>query len=166
MFILADLHLTDRPRDEYRWQLFPWLARQMERKDDQTVLILGDLTDEKDRHSAKLVNMVMDALLDLPGDVFVLQGNHDYVDHECAFFSFLSRPDVSPQLSFIAAPTYLEGLLDVSETVLMLPHTNNPGSWDELELDGVGLICTHQTYGGADAGQGSEVAGSTESVLA
>jgi UDP-2,3-diacylglucosamine pyrophosphatase LpxH len=53
--ITSDLHLTDRPQDEYRWGIFPWLVNQSKELEVENLFILGDLTDFKDKHSAKII---------------------------------------------------------------------------------------------------------------
>lgn len=45
--MISDLHLTDSPRDEYRWGLFPWLREQIKVYKIEHLLILGDITDRK-----------------------------------------------------------------------------------------------------------------------
>lgn len=161
MLICSDLHLTDRERDEYRWDFFKWIAKQLKKRNEDTLLILGDLTDEKDGHTAKLVNRIVDTLLDLPAHVFVLKGNHDYKDADCAFFRFLGREGFCDKLDFISTPKWLQfvgkeqKLKDLKLTTLMLPHTADPmRDWADIDLKGVEVICCHQTYNGADAGGG------------
>ncbi|HWY34909.1 MAG TPA: hypothetical protein VNX68_09695, partial [Nitrosopumilaceae archaeon] len=65
ILITSDLHLTDKDRDEYRWGLFPWLKQQIISYKPTTLLFLGDTTDAKDRHSAKLTNRIVDCFTDL-----------------------------------------------------------------------------------------------------
>lgn len=87
----ADIHLTMNPRDEYRWEIFPWLMKQVEQRDIGAVVIAGDLTDAKDNHPSSLVNRLTRCLSDLAAmcPVHVLMGNHDYIDHNQPFFDFL-----------------------------------------------------------------------------
>lgn len=161
MLIVTDLHCTDRERDEYRWELFPWLAAQAEETESEEILVLGDLTDSKDGHSAALVNRIIENLLSLPAKVYVLKGNHDYIDEGKPFFNFMNFHN----LRFISEPTILE--LEVGD-VLMLPHTRAPSEeWAELELLTIdpqySLICCHQTFDGADAGGGFRLQGGISS---
>jgi len=96
----ADLHLTSRPDDEYRWTVLPWLAKRARLLNVDCVFVVGDLTHGKDAHPAKLVNRLVDALADFPCPVHVLMGNHDYADPDHPFFRFLNRAGVN----FIHAP--------------------------------------------------------------
>lgn len=153
MLITADLHLSDRERDEYRWDLFPWIVERMEQLGASTLLILGDLTDEKDGHSARLVNRIMDSLLTIPGHVYILKGNHDYTDEDCPFFRFLGHEEYGARISFITKTTFLSENLPPGTrgTVMMLPHTLKPKTvWGHVKrLKKVRLACCHQPVVGA-----------------
>lgn len=155
MLITTDLHLTDRERDEYRWELFPWLARRLFKDPDKLILILGDLTDEKDGHGSALVNRIVDALHSLPGRVMVLMGNHDYRDRKTPFFRFLGRS--GGDVHFVHEPTEF---VHRRMSMLLLPHTRTPvEDWDRLEPPrGLDAIFCHQTFNGAAAANGSELA--------
>lgn len=114
----ADLHLTDRSRDEYRWEFLDWFLALATRHDPEVIFILGDLTDAKDRHSARLVNRTIERLRKL-GDVtnvFVLMGNHDYSDPECPFFGFLGG---SGYVTFVSHFTTF-GMPDAN--IAFVPH--------------------------------------------
>ena len=110
MIITSDLHLTDRARDEYRWELFPWLIELVEETGSDEVLILGDLTDAKNNHSAELVNRMVKELTNLPAHVYVLKGNHDYVDPDQPFFGFLNE---IPGVRFVTHPEMLPCLQEL-----------------------------------------------------
>lgn len=99
----ADLHLTDRKRDEYRWAFLDWLEDLLKDRKPDALFILGDLTDAKDRHPARLVNRIVKRLRDLNriARVWILKGNHDYADPDCPFFQFLRARD---QPAFVSAP--------------------------------------------------------------
>lgn len=163
MLITTDLHLTDRARDEYRWELFPWLAEQLKKGGHSDLLILGDLTDAKDGHSAKLVNRIIDTLRGLPATVHIIKGNHDYADEDCPFFRFLDPErcgDPDAQVRFYPEPrVFWAGELDI----LALPHTSNPDEdWsalnEEMFADADMIVC-HQTFKGANAGKGYKLDG-------
>ena len=51
VLITADLHLTSRPNDSYRFDFLNWLPKKIKEHKIQTLLILGDLTDQKDHLS-------------------------------------------------------------------------------------------------------------------
>ena len=86
----ADLHLSDRARDSYRFGLFPWLKKQQQKNKVDATFLLGDLTQEKDRHSSALVNRIVEELLTLTPPVYVLRGNHDGLNPNSPFFKFLN----------------------------------------------------------------------------
>jgi hypothetical protein len=145
VLITSDIHLTDRPEDEYRWELFPWLLKQVERRQVAHVCILGDLTDSKDRHSARLVGRVVDCVLKLAAvvDVWLLKGNHDYVDPQCPFFGFLGQ---LPRVHYVSVPqvAWLG-----RRKVLMLPHVREVEAFNNKHFHDVVAVFTHHTFKGA-----------------
>lgn len=163
VLLVSDLHLNDNPRDEYRWLLFPRLRKIIREKHVSHLFVLGDLTDEKDRHNARLVNRVVDALSLLiaeggkasPLEVWLLMGNHDNIDPGCAFFRFL---DKMPQLHFVSTPFMRP--FDGHE-VLMLPHTRTPlESWAQIDfMHKADFIFLHGTMTGAAAESGQLLEG-------
>ena len=120
--LTSDLHLTDRPRDAYRFELFAWLAKQQEKHSVTATFILGDLTDKKDKHSASLVNRLVDELIGLKPPVYILRGNHDGVDPSNPYFRFLNTID---GVQFIVDPICLP-----EHQVAMIPHQPDQESLD------------------------------------
>lgn len=146
--VTADLHNSARQQDEYRFGLFPWMAKQQKKYDVTGTFILGDLTDAKDRHPAKLVNRLIDGLLKLKPPIYVLKGNHDYSDPNNPYFDFLNRID---GLTFITEPRRIG-------RILLLPHTSVP--WPDLsEFKGVDYVMLHQCVEGAIAESGKRLTG-------
>jgi len=147
MFLVTtDLHLTDKPRDAYRFGLFPWLRKQQEEHNVEATFILGDLTEAKDRHSAQLVNQAVDGLCQLLPPVYVDRGNHDYIDPKNPFFKFINRME---GLRLITVPRVIK-LSNVS--CLVLPHVHAVEEWGPLEdrFGGkVDYVFIHQTVEGA-----------------
>jgi len=129
MLLISDLHFTDKPQDEYRFEILDWVAAYFRRTDDKNLLILGDLTDSKDHHSSKLVNEIVRRLLmlaDIGMEVFILKGNHDYIDPAKPFFGFLSNFEY---LNFIVEPRCM---LIEGQHCLFLPHSRSPTiEWSE-----------------------------------
>jgi len=95
--LCSDLHLASGESASYRFDFFPWLAKTCKEERVRSVLILGDLTDAKDHHSAELVNRVVAAVDSIPcDDVKILAGNHDWLRQGHEFFRFLNRRPTFP----------------------------------------------------------------------
>ena len=144
---VADLHLTDGKADQYKWDFFKWLEKQATKNKVSRIDILGDLTEKKDLHNAKLVNKIVDALVSLSKicDVTILKGNHDYIDPSCPFFGFLKY---IPNITYITNPTEIGG-------ELFLPHSNNPiEEWETCGLDDYPTINIHQCVAGSKVPNG------------
>lgn len=141
--------------------MFDWLAVQCRAEQVRTVVILGDLTDAKDYHSATLVNRVVDALVELRDsqlglNIIVLMGNHDYLLGGHAYLRFLSHIQ---GITFVATPTEFMPT-DDSPAVLALPHTRTPAKdWVDLDTTHFNYIFMHQTVGGAVASNGQKMDG-------
>ena len=91
--IVSDLHLNDTLETEYRWGIFNWVREAKEKHGFQQLFILGDITDQKDRHSGKLINRGVDELVGLAEalDIYILRGNHDGLDPAWPYFRFLNH---------------------------------------------------------------------------
>lgn len=142
--ITSDLHLSDRPKDSYRFGLFPWLAWQQAKHGVTATFILGDLTDQKDKHSSALVNRLVDELIGLRPPVYLLKGNHDFIDPENPYFKFLSCVD---GLHFVTQPTLL-----LEHDVALIPHQPDQAAFDVacgIIPEGVRGVMLHQTIDGA-----------------
>jgi DNA repair exonuclease SbcCD nuclease subunit len=149
--LTSDLHLTDRPRDEYRWGLFPWLAKQQDKCGVTATFIAGDITQDKDKHSATLVNRMVDELIGLKPPIYILTGNHDYIRRDNPYFRFLSTID---GVHFVTEPTLIG-------SVAMIPHQP-----DQASLDSACRIAAkaqmalgHQCISGAIAETGRALTG-------
>lgn len=150
--ITADLHLSDNPRDAYRHQFIPRLIRLIKKYEVDTLLILGDLTEEKDRHSAWLVNAVVDHMYALAqvARVVILRGNHDYVRADTPFYAFLRHIE---NITWINNPTTVG-------PDLYLPHTTDyDKDWEDVSLDKRRYIFAHNTFQGADVDYGRRLDG-------
>lgn len=156
--VTSDLHLSDRPRDAYRFGIFPWLAKQAAKYDISATFLLGDTTDQKDRHPALLVNLIVTGLLQLPPPVYILMGNHDFIDRDNPFFGFLK---------------YLEGVKFITQPqvwgdVLMIPHQPDQAAFDAAcrKIKPHYGVLLHQTIQGAIAETGSRLNGLGAAVIA
>lgn len=149
--LTADLHLSDNTRDAYRWEIFPWLIKQIELHKIERAILLGDITEYKDGHSAYLVNRIVDTLVELGGycDVVILRGNHDGLTPDCPFFKFTGE---LKHITWISSPLRIG-------RELFLPHTDNyKQDWANINFDADTFFC-HQTFIGAAAESGSQLAG-------
>ncbi len=156
--ITGDLHLSHNPRDDYRFAFMDWLADFARKRKPDCIIIAGDLTEEKDRHPAELVNKVVAHVHTLAkiAPVIALEGNHDYKDEGHAFFAFLSR---IPNTRWISKPTALGD-------VLYLPHTNDyKRDWGNIGMASYPTRVCHQTFNGASVGFGRALEGIPIDVL-
>jgi DNA repair exonuclease SbcCD nuclease subunit len=153
--ITSDLHFTDNPRDEYRWALWPWMRKQQW----DELILLGDLTDAKDRHSERLVNRIVEEVREtsISRRLILLRGNHDFIDEKNPFFRFLS---VLPNVQYVNSPQEIRlkaGLgLFLPCMKTGFPHINpGPYTW----------VFTHQTFDGSKAENGTRLTGVDPSLI-
>lgn len=155
--ITTDLHLTANPRDDYRWGLWAWLRKECEKNNVQTLLILGDVTDAKDRHPAVLINRIVkeiDACRAVVPRIIINMGNHDYETTGNPFLGFLSTLS---GVTFASRPsdTSSEG-----EAALFLPHTKAPlKDWGSFDWSMYRFVFMHQTVDGSIASNGQKMTG-------
>lgn len=151
LLMIADLHFTNKPEDEYRFDIFDWITNlALQSQGFLYLVILGDLTDAKDRHPASLVNQIVTHFNKLrPGRIYIVKGNHDYVDSSLPYFSFLN---LLVGVTFFIEPEWI----DIgTNACLMLPHTNSPYyKWNSLEFEKADYIFLHQTIEGSMASNG------------
>jgi DNA repair exonuclease SbcCD nuclease subunit len=160
--LTSDLHLTDRPQDAYRFDVFPWLKEQGKKHNVDFIGILGDLTDSKDNHNSTLVNKIVTSLGSLQGSchkVFLLKGNHDYIDEDTPFFKFIN---VFDKVELIIEPAVQIWRKD---RYLFLPHTKNPTEEWDFEFASYDCVFMHQTINGALASNGIKMKGLSETFL-
>lgn len=160
----ADWHLTARPADEYRWKFFDWLEACIADNRARYLFICGDLTDAKDEHPARLVNRLVRNLRRLAkaltansqshASIFIIPGNHDYVNAEEPFFKFLHRA-VRGRIFFFSRPTDL-GLY--RQRFLFLPHTKGfKAHLDKYDFSKYDRVLIHQPVRGALSETGQEL---------
>jgi DNA repair exonuclease SbcCD nuclease subunit len=155
--LISDLHLVDDSSCEYRWSLFPWVNQVVRDEGVKTVLILGDLTDAKDNHSAELTNRVVAAIKSIPCQITILVGNHDWLKAGQEFFRFLN---VLPNVRYITSPSEDQGvgLRDVS--AYFLPYSKNPAKdWEGMDFSHYDYLFMHQTVTGSISSNGMSMAG-------
>lgn len=149
--LVGDLHLTDRTRDAYRFGIFDWIKKQQIKYKPRATFILGDICDQKDRHSAALVNRIVD-LLDGLHETYILMGNHDYIDPSTPFFKFLNKLE---NVHFIVKPTLIEG-------IAAIPHCRTQTEFNDA-CKGfnapIKMILLHNTFEGAISETGKKLSG-------
>jgi len=150
--VVGDPHLNDNPRDSYRHKFFTdALPGLLEDRKPDRMIVVGDITDEKDRHSAWLVNKVVSHFHMLTShvpEIIILKGNHDYEDENNPFFHFLNR---IPGLRFVSHVIRKQG-------TLFLPHTtDHVRDWSERKT--APLAYAHNTFEGALGGNATKLRG-------
>lgn len=152
--LIADIHLNEKSQDEYRWGLFDWLYEQ---KADE-IIICGDLTDAKDRHSAKLVNKLHQSIIKLATKfhIIILKGNHDWLaDPKSPFFEFLGN---QTNIVFVKEPTIIK--LSIGQATFV-----PAGEKWNFKLHKTPYLFTHATFNGAVAENGTTLTGVDPHVL-
>lgn len=156
--VTADLHLNNNSRDSYRHAFIGELIELIKAHKVDTLLILGDLTHEKDCHNAELVNAIINYLYEFRPlcEIYVLRGNHDCLDPNMPFFRFTGR---LPHVTWINDPQWID-LRDLGHC-LFLPHTrDHTRDWKGFVKDlGTTWTFCHNTFDGADAGGGRRLRG-------
>jgi len=155
-FIISDLHLTDDPKEDYRWAVFPWALEQIKQRQCTDLFILGDFLHKKDRHPATLVNRLVTELITISQHVPIklLKGNHDYLDPNSPFLQFVQH---IPNIQWINDPTFIS--LTLAFDTLWLPHSRNPmKDWESiLTKKSVQLVFMHQSVIGAKTSSDFEI---------
>lgn len=160
--ITSDLHLSANPRDEYRHEFMGRLRKMIAEHKVNTLLILGDLTEQKDKHESELVNRVVghiDRLAQLVDKLIILRGNHDWLnDPSMPFFRFLGK---LPNVTWINNPTMVGALF--------LPHTTNYAKdwakYIDSGFDGVSIVFAHNTFDGTLGDNGHRLDGVPPSIF-
>lgn len=156
--LIGDLHLSARPRDAYRFNIFKWIKKQQTEFQPKATFIMGDLCDKKDNHPSVLVNRVVEELSKLD-ETYIPMGNHDYIDPNNPFFNFLN---VLPNIHFIVQPTLL------FKSVGVIPHCKPESEFVracrlfQVQLD---YLLLHATFEGAIAETGVRLSGYNQSPI-
>lgn len=156
---MGDLHLTDRPQDSYRFGIFPWLRQQQAKYKPEATFLMGDLTDAKDRHSSALVNKIVSSLLLLEQPIFIIKGNHDYIDPNNPYFGFLNNFE---RIRFLSETVKLADL-----NVGVIPHVAKEDAFAAAigSVEGSDYILFHNTIAGAIAETGGSLSGFSQAPI-
>ena len=163
VIVTADLHFSDNRRDRYRHLFMDHLLKMLREHRASHLLILGDLTEEKDRHNAELVNAVVAHMVRLSQvcPVILLRGNHDALDPEWPFFRFLGQLE---RVDWVNKPTVWA--LGNLGRCLFLPHTSDyKRDWNADLFEGVDFVFAHNTFKGAKMQNGQKADGVPTSVF-
>lgn len=163
--IVGDLHFSDRAADAHRFGIFKWIAQQQNKRSVIATFLLGDLTDQKDRHSASLVNKIVSGLVSLRPPVYIVRGNHDYkADQSNPFFKFLNHIE---GLKFVGEPSVIRE--DRNAVVAMIPHYRSQDEFNnavaECARHKPSCFLVHQTFDGAIAETGVRLSGLSASPI-
>ena len=122
--ILSDLHLKGNDLDSYRFKIFDVLVELCNKYGVKELIMLGDITEKKNNHEARLVNAIVDNINYLVesirlSNLIILCGNHDYTDIANPFFKFLDSSLTNLcKIYFVTEPT------KINED-LYIPHYYN-----------------------------------------
>jgi Calcineurin-like phosphoesterase len=149
ILVTADWHMSDNPRDDYRWDLIPILHNLIKERKVHNLLMLGDMCEQKDMHKAVFVNKICNAIHGLSQTclVTILKGNHDFLGNPNEpFFGFLG---LIRNVDYINVPT-------IKPIGLFLPFTPDwKKDWHNGKmLKGHKRVFCHQTVQGASFGFG------------
>lgn len=163
LLMISDLHLTTSPAEKYRHDAMRFVQDQVKKEQPDALLILGDLTEEKDRHSAQLVNKVVDHLATFGKLVptIVMMGNHDYHNEGHPFFAFIERME---GVMWIDKPTdgyHVGNVFNIDlDDCVFLPHTRNfKRDWESVAWKQYNIAFAHNTFMGAKSAQDHELEG-------
>ena len=149
--LCADLHFTSKEKDSYRWRIFEKLRDWCVRYKPDELDILGDLTASFDNHPAKVVNRLVDNLVQLlpfVKSIIVLKGQHDYVDEDNPFFGFVDKID---GIRFIKEPTKIRDALYIPRNKNIIP---NIGKLVSQYKDNIKYCFMHETIIGSELANG------------
>ena len=153
--LASDLHLMDKPSEEYRFGIFEQLQELAIEHKVKRICLLGDLFDQKDRHPGVLVNRVVNGLVSWTqyvDEVLILYGNHDSISSETPFLKFIEH---IPKIRYINQPT-------VEQNRVYLPHSRQPlEDWKDIDMTGK-LVFAHVTVSGSKAENGFDLESSVQ----
>ena len=150
--ITGDLHWSHRTIDSYRNGIVDRLIRVAKEQHVNRFIVLGDLTEAKDRHASELVNSVAERIAKLAefAPVIILSGNHDGTKASSPFFHFLR---FQPNVEFISTPTIMR--LSGLDRCCFLPYTRaHEKEWKGILNKDIAWFFAHQSFAGADYGNG------------
>jgi hypothetical protein len=162
MYLLAtDLHLDDNPDNDYRWAIWEHILQAVIQHNVETVFILGDWIDRKDRFTARFINRLFDEVYRLcnRARLVVLRGNHDTTMTPPSYFDFLAGGP-------IAGFEYITQPRPFLSQLMLLPFTARPKTdWADLRLAEYKAVFMHATVTGAVVENGTVMENANFPVL-
>lgn len=157
--VTSDWQLCDNPRDRYRTDfVVKTLPDLIDKYNVDQLLVLGDITEQKDNHPAPLVNEIVRTFeaISKKCEIIILEGNHDYLHEGFPFFEFLKY---TKNISWISKPTE-------RDNCLYLPHTRDyKKEWKGLKFDGCDFVFAHNIFTGVNTQTGHALSGISPSVF-
>lgn len=160
--VISDLHLSAKRRDAYRFAAMNTFTELIRSEGPDEILVLGDLTEEKDYHSAELVNDIVDLFYVWSGlaPVYILLGNHDYTQIDTPFFHFLRRVEGIKWITKAGAHDLSIG------RALFLPHTRDyKKDWAPIGRERARWVFAHNAFEGCVTEHGKRLSGIPLSAL-
>lgn len=159
--VSSDWQLMHGDRDRYRTDfMVKTLPALIEKYEPDQLLVLGDITEQKDNHPAPLVNEIVEffSYISCKTDVIILQGNHDFLHKGHPYFEFLKFLDTRKAIQWISIPTVLDNCL-------YLPHTRDyKKDWAAIDFKGHDYIFAHNIFDGVKA-NGQSLSGIPGSIF-
>lgn len=155
----ADLHLTSKQGEEYRHRTLRSMMDIIVAENADAFVILGDLTEEKDRHGSVLVNLIVNHLHLFAQAVptYVMMGNHDYHNEGHPFFEFIKR---IPNLHWIDKVSDGASIAPYFDDIVFLPHTRKwESDWQNVKWEKFDFAFAHNTFMNAKSAQDHKLEG-------
>lgn len=141
ILLTADLHLTEKPDDEYRWHSLDFILEQVSASAIDAVYILGDMFDRKDRFPSHMVNRLVGKLGEISklSPVTILMGNHDKpVEAIYPYASWFNA--LAHRVRYIIEPT-------IEQDLALLPFNSDPAqAWQNIDFGRVRAAFCHQCF--------------------
>ena len=150
--LFGDTHFSTKPHAKERLKVFDIACAIVKDRDIDTVIHMGDICDNKDCHSAELVNPIVAGFRRLSetakNGVFIIQGNHDHAFNDerisRGFFSFLTN---LPKVEYVCEPRKID------DNVAVYPH-NTMANDDFTPVEKSRIVMTHECFLGATSNAG------------
>lgn len=147
-YLLAtDFHLDDKPENEYRWAIWEHILQAVIQYEIESVFILGDWVDRKDRFPARFINRLFDEVYKICArcPLYVLRGNHDTSMQPPSYFDFAATK-ICAGFEYITIPQSF----GPNYNLLMLPFTARPKTdWAGMTLSDYDAVFMHATVPGS-----------------